>query len=100
MWTYIQKIIDTKLSRLTSDRHRKHNEKIRKLTKEQINTPLLTHEFFPRVINNTDIKFTDREYELLNKGFKYNLHHKRKDWLENLALEAESAINYLLPLNF
>jgi hypothetical protein len=95
MWTYIQNTIDTKLSQLTFERHRKHNEKIRRLTKEQTNTPLPTHEFFPRVINNTDIKFTDTEHELLNKGFKYNLHHKRKDWLENLALEAESAINYL-----
>ena len=33
---------------------------------------------------------------LLNKGLKYNLSHKRKHWLSNLALEAENAIT-LLP---
>jgi hypothetical protein len=33
---------------------------------------------------------------LLNKGLKYNLGHKRKHWVNNLAFEAESAI-FLLP---
>jgi hypothetical protein len=32
---------------------------------------------------------------LLNKGLKYNLHQKPKNWLTNLALEAETAINLL-----
>ena len=30
--------------------------------------------------------------ELLNKGLKYNLGHKKKSWISNLALEAENAI--------
>jgi hypothetical protein len=32
---------------------------------------------------------------LLNKGLKYNLTHKGKYWLSNLALEAEAAITTL-----
>jgi hypothetical protein len=33
---------------------------------------------------------------LLNKGFKYNLHHKPKFWIKQSALEAETALT-LLP---
>ena len=33
---------------------------------------------------------------LLNKGLKYNLNYKGKNWLSTLALEAETAIS-LLP---
>ena len=33
--------------------------------------------------------------KLLNKGLKYNLSHKLKHWLSNLALEAEAAITLL-----
>jgi hypothetical protein len=40
--------------------------------------------------------FTPKEETLLQKGLKYNLHHKPKNWLCTLALEAENAIT-LLP---
>jgi hypothetical protein len=29
------------------------------------------------------------ETQLLNKGLKYNLHHKRNNWIHILAIEAE-----------
>jgi hypothetical protein len=32
---------------------------------------------------------------LLNKGLKYNLSYKPKNWIKNLALEAETALTYL-----
>ena len=34
---------------------------------------------------------------LLNKGLKYNLSHKRKQWISNLAFEAETATTLLPP---
>jgi hypothetical protein len=34
--------------------------------------------------------------QLLNKGLKYNLHFKRKDWIRTLAFDEDTAI-YLLP---
>jgi hypothetical protein len=49
------------------------------------------------VINKTDISFTDKELGLLNKGLKYNLDHKHKQWINNLALEAENAVTLLPP---
>jgi len=42
--------------------------------------------------------FTNEELTLLNKGPKYNLNHKHKHWLSNLAFEAETAIT-LLPID-
>jgi hypothetical protein len=41
------------------------------------------------------VQFTNDEIQLLNKGLKYNLHHKNKKWIEILALEAETAITNL-----
>jgi hypothetical protein len=35
---------------------------------------------------------------LLNKGLKYNVSHKRKHWLNNVALEAENAITLSNPI--
>ena len=35
---------------------------------------------------------------LLQKGLKYNIHTKRKNWIQTLALEAETAITKL-PTN-
>jgi hypothetical protein len=32
---------------------------------------------------------------LLNNGLKYNLYHKPKNWITNVALKAETAINSL-----
>ena len=34
---------------------------------------------------------------LLHKGLKYNTHAKKKDWIQTLALEAETAITQLPP---
>jgi len=54
--------------------------------------------FYPRVVNNTNIPFTRSKTTLLQKALKYNLHAKSKNWIQNLALEAETAIS-LLPTN-
>jgi hypothetical protein len=51
--------------------------------------------FYPRVDNRTDIEFSDNELTLLNKGLKHNFSYKPKNWIKNLALEAETALTYL-----
>ena len=50
-----------------------------------------------RVINNTEITFTDNELALLQKGPKYNLHTKKKEWIQKLTLETKTAISQLPP---
>jgi hypothetical protein len=37
------------------------------------------------------------ETNLLKKGLNYNLHQKPNNWMENIALEAETAIGRLEP---
>jgi hypothetical protein len=54
------------------------------------------HPFYKRTENLTDFAFTSEEMLLLNKGLKYNLHHKPKKWIQTVAIEADRAVN-LLP---
>ena len=70
--------------------HIKHYKKTEKTT----STP---HKFYSRVINNTNIIFSENELTILNKGLKYNFNPKPKNWITALALEAETAINQLPP---
>jgi hypothetical protein len=73
------------------------DDKINKLIQNQMNKPNTSTSFYLRVFNKTNITFfSDDELELLNKGLKYNISKKRKQWISNLALEAETAIT-LLP---
>jgi hypothetical protein len=96
-WHYIQDTIEAKLNKLISVKYEGLETNLRKLTQKQTRTPSTQHNVYPRVINKTNITFTNNEPTLLNKGLKYNLHRKNENWLTNLALEAETAIN-LIPI--
>ena len=54
--------------------------------------PVTKTELFPRIVKKTQIKFTDEEMELVNKGLNCNLGHKKKQCLCNLAIEPEAAV--------
>jgi hypothetical protein len=77
-------------------KYRSLDEKLNKLILKQNSKPNPNIQFHPRVINETEIIFSNKEMTMLNKGLKYNLSHKKTHWLSNLAFEAESAIA-LLP---
>jgi hypothetical protein len=96
IWEYIHGTIEADLQEIMENKYRTLNKKISKLTQEQITKPKTQQTFYPRVINNTNITFTTDELDLLNKGPKYNLHHKQKNWITKLGLETENAIS-LLP---
>jgi hypothetical protein len=53
----------------------------------RLESPL--HNFYPKVVNKTNIVLTKDEMMLLNRGLQYNLHCKNKDWFKKLALEAD-----------
>jgi len=74
------------------------DKKLDRLAQAQSVTPKELVTFYPRVVNNTNIPFTRSETTLLQKGLKYNTHAKGKNWIQNLALEAETAISHL-PTN-
>ena len=46
----------------------------------------------------TDISFSEAEMFLLQKGPKYSIHKKHKNYIQNLAIVAETAISHL-PLS-
>ena len=75
------------------------DEKIKKkkLIQSQSYKPSTSTQFYPRVVNKTNIHFSDDELGLLNKGLKYNLSKKREHWISNLALEAETASDTTTP---
>jgi hypothetical protein len=93
-----QTIMDTILVAVNHEANKKYktiNAKLNQLTKTQTNNIDLQRQFYPRVINSTNITFTNDEMSLLNKGPKYNLGHKNKGWITTLALEAQTAISQL-----
>jgi len=53
-------------------RNRKHELIIKKPKETQIQLPTKTTIFFPRVVNNIKIDFTEKEISLLSRGLKYN----------------------------
>jgi hypothetical protein len=53
------------------------------------------HIFAKRTVNLTDVAFTNDEMQLLDKGLKYNLHHKPKNWILTLAMQTEVGIRQL-----
>jgi len=72
------------------------HQKLNKLQREQTNPPCNSNlNFHPQVVNHTNISFSPEELKLLNKGLKYNLSHKRKNWIKDLAMEAETDVTKL-----
>jgi hypothetical protein len=94
-WPYIQQTVEETVQMEAQRKYKTLSSKLNKLTKAQTKTPKVQHMFHPRVINNSDIVFNDNETNLLQKGLKYNTHTKHKNCLQNLALEAETAITQL-----
>jgi len=94
-WPYIYNTIEDKLGKETKIKYRTLDKKLSHLTRTQTKTPHETHTFYPRLINNTNIRFSNSETTLLQKGLKCNLHSKPKKWIQNLALEVETAITQL-----
>jgi hypothetical protein len=94
-WHLIREYLHSSIHVTTDRKYNALKQKLNKLEHAQTNTPKQQHTFYPRVINNTSIQFSTDELILLNKGLKYNLPFKHKNWVKTLALEAETAIAQL-----
>jgi uncharacterized protein YfkK (UPF0435 family) len=96
LWNLIYNNIQESINSIMDAKYRTLNKKLHKLEETPPSTIQHQRIFYPRVINKTNINFSPDELTLLNKGLKYNLSFKKKNWIESLALEAETAIS-LLP---
>lgn len=52
-------------------------------------------EFYPRVVNETQINFDENEISLLNKGLKYNFSKKNKRGIFDELIAAEAALKFI-----
>ena len=97
LWKNLWPHSERKLQKQCKMRYQTLDNKIKCLTQQQTHTHPPKHNFHPRVVNMTNISFSEPEMALLQKGSKYTLHNKPKEWIQNFALEAETAISYLPP---
>jgi hypothetical protein len=96
LWTLIHESVIEKINVESEKKYETIIKKRKQLEATQSKNPKQQKKFYPRVVNKTNIDFTNEEMTVLNKGLKYNLSHKNKNWIETLALEAETALS-LLP---
>jgi len=68
------------------------DNKRKKLTSSQKEISDNSIKFYPPVINKTNIVLSNEEQTVVNKGLKYNLSYKQRDWIKTLATEAETPI--------
>jgi hypothetical protein len=95
-WNLISNYVHIAVNLEATKKYTTIHTKLDKLSKQQQpKHPINNTQFYPRVVNNTNIAFSSNELSLLNKVLKYNLHYKHKNWLHTLALEAETAITHL-----
>ena len=78
-WHYILRTFESKLQKEIQIRYQHLDRKLRILIQTQATYPQQKHSFYQRVINNTDIPFSNCEISLLQKGLKNNLHTKQKN---------------------
>jgi hypothetical protein len=69
-WQHIKHTINGRLVKETKTIYQRLDHKLHKLTLQQTNFSKAHHTFYPRIVNNTDITFSSKETELLEKGPK------------------------------
>ena len=97
IWPTIQTSIHESLTPTIDKKYQTLRQKLKHLTNRAKEDTNPDHAFFPRVLNKTNIHFTNDEELLLQKGLKFNIHSKPKNWISTLAIEAETAITLLTP---
>jgi hypothetical protein len=88
-------LIESRVGRKVFKKKKTQSQKLTKLMNEQKPKDeilLFDFEFYPRVINKTQINFDENEMNLLNKGLKYNFCKKSKQGIFDELIAAESAI--------
>jgi hypothetical protein len=98
MWTIILESITESTNGEIERKYSNIDKEINTLSKAQTRNNETKKSFYLRVDNRTKISFSGNELTLLNNGLKYNLNYKPKNWIKNVALEAETAIMHL-PYN-
>jgi hypothetical protein len=67
LWPLIQNRIEDSLQETIKFKYKTLDSKLLRLAQQQTTTPKNPTPFFPRVINNTNISFSQSELDLLDK---------------------------------
>jgi hypothetical protein len=95
---HVRKSFSNLLNKDTQNKYTILDDKLNKLKNTQTTKDSTTSTtFHPKIVNNTNITFSTEQLTLHNKGIKYNLHFKHKNWITTLAFEAEAAIDLIPP---
>jgi hypothetical protein len=83
-WYIILDSIHESINQELERKYKNIDMKLKKGAHTQTKNPDYQGHLYPRVINKTDITFTNDELSLLNKVLKYNLIYKHKKWIKHL----------------
>jgi hypothetical protein len=99
LWDLIHKNLFDKIEDKMCAKYHNINKKLQKLKDQAAHTKTTSsnenNNLYARTVNLTNVSFTYEELKPLEKGLKYNLHHKHIDWIRTLAIEADTAIALL-----
>jgi hypothetical protein len=99
MWPSIQYIIEAKFKKDLSELYDKLNRKLSMLTQNQKghsgHTQTYTRIRKNRVVNLTNIKFTNEQIKTLEMGPQYAIEKNPKQYINELIIDTENAIKYL-----
>jgi hypothetical protein len=79
IWSNIEQSIEEKLKQEMEKVYMKQQQKIANMMRTQTTNTTNNNTKHSSVENYTNIQFTHNEFQLLNKGLKYNLHYKKVD---------------------
>jgi hypothetical protein len=101
-WNHIEQCRTNKLHIEIENKIKNKNKKLDNIkkanNKENSDSISKPNVQFYTILVKTNIAFSQTERSLLEKGLKYNLHYKDKQWINRLALEADSAISLVNPI--
>jgi hypothetical protein len=95
-WHIVRNSVHESIKKEMDRKYNNIKQKLNKLERTQTSTSKYIKTFYPRAVNNTNIRFTADELNL-HKGLKYNLSYKNKNWIQTLALETETTMAQLPP---
>jgi len=72
-WLCIHHTIEEKLQREVQMKYKTLYKKLNISAKTQSRTPQQEHTFYPRVVNNTNVSFSNCKMALLQKGLSFSL---------------------------
>jgi hypothetical protein len=99
MWQHIQNYKDQQINNIMESQYHKLNKKLDVLTNQtpKHKTKRKVHNFQPRIINLSNVRFTKEQIQILSLGPNYAIEIEPKRYIKALIVDTETAIRQLDP---